>query len=132
MYVLLINIVLLSDDVVPNVAPTLTEVTRQSATNITVQWKPLTLEESRGFITNYYVAFALTQNCSLQDPQRWQLGYNTTAIQSSLTVSLDPQQSYCVTVAAVTKAGMGNFSTSVVPTGESTIRMLFTYRIYRI
>ena len=104
--------------IVPAVPPTLIEATRRSATNITVQWEPLTMEESRGFITNYYVAISPVQNCSLQQPQKWQLSYNTT--QSRITVSwLDPQQTYCVAVAAVTKAGMGNFSMFTVATGKS-------------
>ena len=105
-----------ADDVVPAIPPTLIEVTRQSATNITVQWEPLTLEESRGFITNYYVGFTPAQNCSLLEPKRWQSMYNATSTQTRLTVSwLDPQQSYCVAVAAVTKAGMGNFSVFIAP-----------------
>ena len=106
-------------DVVPAVPPNLTEVTRQSATKITVQWEPLSLEESRGFITNYYVAISPLQNCSLQEPQRWQLGYNSTHNMTVMTVSsLDPQQSYCVAVAAVTKTGIGIFSDYITVPGE--------------
>ena len=104
---------------VPAVPPNFTQVTRQSATNITVQWEPLTLEESRGLITNYYVAFTPAQNCSLQEQQKLQLGYNETTAQSNMTVSwLDPQQSYCVAIAGVTNIGLGNFSDGIYVPGE--------------
>ena len=96
---------------VPDV-PAITSINRISATNIKVTWTTLTLEESRGFLTVYSVAYHPSERakCPEVNPETNTI-VTTSWEYSQLVISdLDPRLQYCIGIAASTVAGTGDFS----------------------
>ena len=96
---------------VPDV-PVSTSINRISATDIQVTWTHLTLEESRGFLTVYSVAYIPTERdkCPKVDLDTNTI-LTTSSEDSQLVISdLDPRLEYCIGIAASTVAGSGDFS----------------------
>lgn len=99
---------------VPDV-PAIVSANRISATDIKVIWTQLTLEESRGFLTSYSVAYSPSESttCPKVDPETNTI-LNTSSENSQLVIGdSDPRLEYCVGIAASTMAGTSNYSDTV-------------------
>ena len=94
---------------------------RVSATTVVLTWDPLSLVESRGFLTDYKVAYLDTLRSSCPHIDHDLETMSTTLSvdkENSQTVisNLDPGLEYCVAIAASTVAGTSDFSdTQKVP-----------------
>ena len=99
---------------VPDV-PEIVSADRISATDIRVTWTQLTLEESRGFLTSYSVAYSPSETTTCPEVDLETNTILTTSSEySQLVISdLDPRLEYCVGIAASTVAGTGNYSATV-------------------
>lgn len=84
-----------------------------------VEWKPLTLEEARGFITSYIVTY------SSADGRRRKRATSTIEVagdQTSVSIDdLDPNVQYSVSVAATTTAGTGVGSDPIIPPSKRSL-----------
>ena len=90
----------------------ITSTNRISATDIKVTWTTLTLEESRGFLTIYSVAYSPSERakCPEVNPETNTI-LTTSSENSQLVISdLNPRLQYCIGIAATTVAGTGDFS----------------------
>ena len=80
---------------------------RLNGTHMLVRWNQISLNESRGFITNYTITYT-----RVGDPRRQA---TTMTVPSDLNQAvigdLLPSNVYTVSVAASTTAGLGEFST---------------------
>jgi len=103
----------------PSVAPTVARVKRVSATTVILMWGPLSLVESRGFLTDYTVAYINTQrsSCPQIDLQTMTTTLSVDKESTQIMINnLDPRLEYCVAIAASTVAGTSGFSdTQKVP-----------------
>lgn len=103
---------------VPNATPEVS-ISWISLTEMLVEWKPLTLEEARGFIASYTVTYGPV------DSLRRKRATETVTVsgdQTSVSIGdLDPNTEYSVSVAATTKAGMGDGSEPIVPPSEPSL-----------
>ena len=102
---------------VPANPPTIGSVRRISATDIEVNWDPLTPEESMGVVTAYLVRYRITDDEVDQSSGRRARRNvdNLTAvietIDTNIVISdLDPRIVYAVSVTARTNVGVGNYS----------------------
>lgn len=91
---------------VPKSSPVIQTVSRISPSSGRVDWTPLNLFESRGFVTNYTITYSQsTSNSSCGN-----IAHSdtlTTSEYSVLLKGLDVQKPYCLTVYASTDAGAG-------------------------
>lgn len=103
---------------VPNVSPEVS-VSWKGLFEMLVEWKPLTLEEARGFITSYIVTY------SSADSRRRKRATGTVEVpgdQNSVSIDdLDPDIEYSVSVAAATTAGTGVGSDPIIPPSELSL-----------
>lgn len=103
---------------VPNVSPEVS-VSWKGLFEMLVEWKPLTLEEARGFITSYIVTY------SSADSRRRKRATGTEEVpgdQNSVSIDdLDPDIEYSVSVAAATTAGTGVGSDPIIPPSELSL-----------
>ena len=103
----------------PSVAPTVARVKRVSATTVILMWGPLSLVESRGFLTDYKVAYINTQSSSCPQIDLQTMSTTLSVDKESTQIminNLDPGLEYCVAMAASTVAGTSGFSdTQKVP-----------------
>ena len=94
-----------------SVVPGIANISRLSAANIRVIWNRLTLEESRGFLLSYTVAFIDTKRATCPEVDTETNMMRTSSGNSQLVISnLDPRLEYCVAIAASTVAGISEFS----------------------
>ena len=97
---------------VPSV-PTITSINWINATGIQVTWTQLTLEESRGFITLYSVAYSTAERsmCSEMIIAETNTIVATGSENSQLVINnLDARLEYCIRIAASTMSGNSDFS----------------------
>lgn len=90
---------------------------RISATDIEVNWEPLSPEQSMGVVTAYLVRYRITEDEaeSSGGRRRRRNANNLTAVIETANTNvvigdLDPRIVYAVSVAARTDAGVGNYS----------------------
>lgn len=95
-------------------APGITNIRRLSATKIWVTWNRLSLEESRGFLLSYTVAYNENQiraTCPEVNPEASMKTINSSLGNTQLIISdLNPGLEVCVAIAASTVAGTSDFS----------------------
>ena len=103
----------------PTAPPTNIAIERLNSTHMNVTWMPISLEEARGFITNYTVTYGPAP--STGGPQKRDHDQSSVTVKSAPAVigGLSPNVVYSVTVRANTAAGMGVVSE---PTTVSGIR----------
>jgi len=95
---------------VPTVGPTITNITRTSGVSASLQWAPLPLEDSRGYVINYSVTYSQKTDILCSPPSTWIDATNFTTHNLAYVISgLIPHLSYCVAVSASTNAGVGIF-----------------------
>ena len=83
----------------------------RSGSLLFVKWSPLSIEDARGFITNYQLQYFPST-----DSTQVTTTYTTkTAINIS---NVDPRQRYGLRVAGVTKAGVGTISKTIYEPGK--------------
>ena len=88
----------------PSVSPNFTAI-RDSATTIAVKWIPLTLEESRGFITNESVSLSSSvYKCTLREFIKV-FDISLSHKKELLLTQLQPTKDYCVSIATSTSEG---------------------------
>ena len=88
---------------VPRFGPSVTNITRLSGSSVSVSWHPLTLEEARGFITEYTVT---AQPANTQRRQEGTLTVSVPPSESMAVVEgLEHTLAYWVSVSASTAAG---------------------------
>ena len=106
---------------VPDV-PTITSINWINATSIQVTWTQLTLEESRGFITSYLVAYSTAERNSCSEVETNNTILTTHSESSQLIINnLDPNLEYCIGIAARTMSDTSDFSNKLkVPYNVST------------
>ena len=116
---------------VPSVAPTVATVRRDSATTVVLTWDPLSLVESRGFLTDYKVAYmsTLRSSCPQIDLETASTTLSVDKENTQTVISnLDPGLEYCVAIAASTVAGTSDFSdTQKVPCKCTTNHRMCLY-----
>ena len=88
----------------PNVAPKDIAVTRIDSTTVNITWKSMTLEGARGFITAYIITYDTIEGRRRREATKVEV---TPETKYKVIGSLDPRQSYVVTVSAATKEGEG-------------------------
>ena len=92
---------------VPLIAPS-TIVIRTSGTTASLQWAPLSLEDSRGFVVSYSVKYSQRSDITCSPPSTWTDATDVTTHNVSYIINgLLPHLSYCVVVSANTVAGTG-------------------------
>ena len=95
---------------VPTVGPTITNTTRMSGVSASLQWAPLPLEDSRGYVINYSVTYSQKTDILCSPPSTWIDATNFTTQNLAYVIGgLIPHLSYCVAVSASTNAGVGIF-----------------------
>lgn len=95
---------------VPTVGPTITNTTRTSGVSASLQWAPLPLEDSKGYVINYSVTYSQKTDILCSPPSTWIDATNFTTQNLAYVISgLIPHLSYCVAVSASTNAGVGIF-----------------------
>ena len=101
----------------PSVSPNFTAI-RDSATTIAIKWIPLTLEESRGFITNESISLSSSvYKCTLTEFIKV---FDVSHKKELLLTQLQPTKDYCVSI--TTSTSEGNISTSpILVTSKQTI-----------
>ena len=88
-----------------------------------VEWKPLTLEEARGFITSYIVTYSSTES---RRRKRTTSTVEVAGDQTSATIDdLDPNVQYSVSVAAITTAGTGVSSDPIIPSSKLSLSIKY-------
>lgn len=96
------------------------ETRRETPSSIAVEWRVLSLTESRGHIISYAVDYGVTfGSCDNVLP----LKSITTSNVSILLDDLDVQMDYCVRVAAKTSIGVGPRSKLALVNGMAFIHM---------
>ena len=100
---------------VPANPPTIGSIRRISATDIEIDWDPLTPEESMGVVTAYLVRYRITEEEVDSGSRRRRNADNlTTVIETTDTYivisDLDPRIVYAVSIAARTNVGVGNYT----------------------
>ena len=95
--------------------PTIVNISRVSATEIWLNWNQLTLEESRGFLISYTVAYSSTERatCPVVGPKTNKTRVTHLGNSQQLINNLDPRLEYCVSIAASTAAGTSDFGDSL-------------------
>ena len=89
--------------VVPRYGPRVTNITRLSGGSVVINWVPLSLEEARGFITEYTVT---AQPANTQRRQERTVTVSVPPSESMTVVEgLDHTLAYWVSVSASTAAG---------------------------
>ena len=108
---------------VPNVAPTLGEITRISATEIQISWGEV---EGDSEVDTYFVKYRPLQSVR----RKRNVEDTSVVVETSQTryrlMGLDPGFSYAVSVAAGNRAGRGNFSMEVTVPCESKYDLMIT------
>jgi len=101
---------------VPLKAPNITSANRTEAKKLLVKWEYLKLEDLRGNLVSYEIAYydLLNQQCPAKSAE------NTTISERggdsyAVIANLEPTLEYCVAVAAKTGAGVGEFSYITIP-----------------
>ena len=95
----------------PSVSPNFTAI-RDSATTIAVKWIPLTLEESRGFITNESISLSSSvYKCTLTEIIKV-FDVTLSHKKELLLNQLQPTTDYCVSI--TTSTSEGNISSSPI------------------
>lgn len=94
--------------IVPTAAPFITKAIRTSTTVAAIQWKPLSIKETGGFITGYnaLILESSDEECTVTTKFR---EIDTTDVQVAL-YGLKPFKAYCISVACRTKKGIGKYS----------------------
>lgn len=93
---------------VPSVGPSIINGTRTSGTTASLQWVPLSIEDSRGFVVNYTVKYSQKSDILCSPPNTWTNATDLITHDVSYVVNgLLPHISYCVVVSANTNAGTG-------------------------
>lgn len=97
---------------VPSVAPSGVSLIRVNSTTLRVSWQQLSLDDARGFITNYTVTY-------MASASRRQLTMVTVSADESSAIipGLPPTVRYGVSVRAWTSAGPGPMSDVVYEGG---------------
>ena len=107
-------------------AVSITTFKRESPTIIYVKWSPLTLEESKGFITYYTVVYAESvDGCTVVNKKK-ELNINNSTNEVIIS-GLDPAKNFCISVAANTVMGIGDLSNVIV--SSMLIHRLIVYYI---
>ena len=108
----------------PSVSPNFTAI-RDSATTIAIKWIPLTLEESRGFITNESISLSSSvYKCTLTEFVKVSLSHK----KELLLTQLQPTKDYCVSI--TTSTSEGKISTSpILVTSKLTVLYCHNYYI---
>ena len=85
---------------------------------MTVKWTPLSLEDARGFLTNYTVFYKLESDTSRPVKNG---GSKTVSSENNYTEvgGLEANKAYIVSVGASTIAGLGNLSIPILLDGVS-------------
>ena len=92
---------------VPLIAPS-TIVIRTSGTTASLQWAPLSLEDTRGFVVSYSVKYSERSDITCSPPSTWTDATDVTTHNVSYIINgLLPHLSYCVVVSANTVTGTG-------------------------
>ena len=109
----------------PSVSPNFTAI-RDSATTIAVKWIPLTLEESRGFITNESISLSSSvYKCTLTEFVKV-FDVTLSHKKELMLTQLQPTKDYCVSIA--TSTSEGKISTSpIFVTSKQTIYISYNY-----
>ena len=103
----------------PTAPPTNIAINRLNSTHMNVTWMPISLEEARGFITNYTVTYEPAP--STGGPQKRDNDRSSVTVKGTMAVigGLSPNLAYSVTVRANTAAGMGVASEPTTVSGTS-------------
>ena len=98
----------------PNTAPKQVRINRLNATHMNISWEKLTLEEARGFLTDYTITYA-----TLESRPRRDVRMEMVHPDSSYKVigGLGYTESYSVTVSASTSVG-GVSSVAILSQGK--------------
>jgi len=102
---------------VPAEAPLIISLFVKSSSNITLLWKPPSLEEHNGLLVQYHVIVMETQIVYLdngavisQMGMNFNRTYNVSEGRTQLIDMLHPSYNYTVRIAAATVVGIGPFS----------------------
>ena len=104
---------------VPSVGPSIINVTRTNGTTASLLWRPLSLEDSRGFVVNYTVKYSRKGDILCSPPNTWTNATDLITNDVLYVVNgLFPDISYCVVVSANTNSGGGVYGPPLEIPGE--------------
>lgn len=113
---------------VPTIAPFWTVIKRVSMTTIRLEWAELTLEESRGFVTNYTIKYSKLKDPSTNNCSSSFIESVTNETELALN-DLISSQKYCITIAAITGIGKGIYSEWNIVDSKPSLPLIVIFSI---
>ena len=115
----------------PSVSPNFTAI-RDSATTIAIKWIPLTLEESRGFITNEFISLSSSvYKCTLTEFIKV-LDVTLSHKKKLLLTQLQPTKDYCVSITTSTSEGKISTSPILVTSKLTVYIVIYIITVYSL